>query len=75
MFCATLTGCDNVVVSLIITKILTQLLSPSSFNVITVTAIVVTFFDVFASVNVSPTVVRSGALARRRLSSVFSFAL
>lgn len=74
MFCATVTGCDKVVVSLIITNVLTQLLSPSSFKVITVTAIVVSFFTVFASVKLSPTVVRGGALARSSLAGVCSFA-
>lgn len=64
---------SGIVVSLLITAILARLLSPDEFGIVAIATIIITFFNLFTDMGISPAIIQNKELTTKELSEIFSF--
>lgn len=64
---------SGILISLVVAGVLSRLIAPEEFGVITVATIVISFFSVFSDLGIAPAVVQQQDLTDEDLSGLFSF--
>ena len=64
---------SGILISLVVAGVLSRLIAPEEFGVITVATVVISFFSVFSDLGIAPAVVQQQDLTDEDLSGLFSF--
>ena len=64
---------SGILISLVVAGVLSRLVPPDQFGVITVATVVISFFSVFSDLGIAPAVVQHQDLTNEDLSGLFSF--
>lgn len=64
---------SGILISLVVAGVLSRLIVPEEFGVITVATVVISFFSVFSDLGIAPAVVQQQDLTDEDLSGLFSF--
>ena len=64
---------SGIVISLVVVGVLSRLLSPDDFGVVTIATVIINFFSIFTDMGISPAIVQQKELTRADLSDIFSF--
>lgn len=64
---------SGIMISLIITSILARLISPDDFGIIAIATVIITFFNLFTDIGISPAIIQNKNLDKSDLSNIFTF--
>lgn len=63
----------GILISLIITAILSRILAPADFGIVTIATVIITFFGIFSDIGIAPAIIQYKELDKKDLSNLFSF--
>lgn len=73
VFYTALAKYSGIIISLVVAGVLARLLSPDDFGVVAIATVIITFFNLFTDMGVSPAIVQHKSLSKEELSDIFSF--
>lgn len=73
VFYTALAKYSGIIISLVVAGILARLLSPDDFGIVAIATVIITFFNLFTDMGVSPAIVQHKSLTKEELSDIFSF--
>ena len=73
VFYTALAKYSGVIISLVVAGILARLLSPDDFGIVAIATVIITFFNLFTDMGISPAIVQHKSLTNNELSDIFSF--
>lgn len=66
---------SSLVVSFLVTVVLSRLISPSEFGVVSIATVIIQFLAMFTEMGIGPAIIQERDLSEKNLDSVFSFSL
>lgn len=66
---------SSIIVSLVVVAILSRLLSPEDFGVITIATVILSFFAIFSDLGIAPAIVQNKDLTKNDLNQIFTLTI
>ncbi len=64
---------SGVIISIVVVGVLSRLISPDDFGVMSIATVIIAFFNLFTDMGISPAIVQHKELTEDNLSDIFSF--
>lgn len=66
---------SSIFIALIVTGVLSRLLTSDDFGIVAIATVIISFFNIFTDIGLSPAIVQKKELTEKDLSNIFSFTL
>ena len=64
---------SGIIISLVVAGILARLIAPEKFGVVAIATVIISFFNIFSDLGISPAIIQNKELCREDLNDIFSF--
>lgn len=73
VFYTALAKYSGIIISLVVAGVLARLLSPDDFGIVAIATVIITFFNLFTDMGISPAIIQHKSLTHHDLTGIFSF--
>lgn len=66
---------SSIIIALVVTGVLSRLLTSNDFGIVAIATVIISFFNIFTDIGLSPAIIQKKELSEKDLSNIFSFTL